>query len=776
MKKFSIKTVFILLMVLVLAFTLVACGDDSDKNPEPGPDTECTKHVDNDCNGKCDNCDKRVTVKHVDEDGDYECDKCGKELPKPGPNAADFFQGLWDSAATIGSEEITDGDDIALDLGLNLAIGKGGDTVLDLGIAASIVLDRTNAGANSAARIQLYDHDHAENWLTVYFFLNDPYFFYLDWADQHVKVGADFGFNTGWAETINGVVNGGPIIGGMNIAELIASITDEFGTGWNLDGLINSMTGLLGVNLGDLLKSDTVAGLLPTINSVLVSLASSMGMEGYTGIDVDALATSDAIVLDLLKGVGPVLFPNIEVDEDGNTTTYKAGLDFGPQGLLTQVGPLLSSLSLPMGLGNVISGLNEVAFEYTTVDDAIDNFAIKLGVDTDDEPISIEIGINEVSLVACDAADNTFGIDTEDYSEKFELGLELGLSLTQDAVNLWGHDLAGDYKLALKGQVDLINVENNETVAELKLTDGTAQLARITYANGVLAAEIDGTNEKVKLIVEEAAPMLLNMLAGATKVDGTGAVVADEFWQGIAVGAANMLYTEEFADAAAIQAAYAAKTSPENTTKHFTIDTTFKGVALEGINLVNLFTGLFGGAPSYGTAAAGETPMTWSPDIMAILTLLSEVLDGDIKSGLTLSIDNIGETICSVFAQGAGPEDVDEFIYGDGATIVGVMEAVEYNEDGTIKTRDNGKGAEDWFATVVGGSKWAEEGRVIGSVFESDAVIAARLDGGKASLSITVTNGVSEVEISLAAYVTAGTAPAITAIDHTAEGFVTLTL
>ena len=767
MKKFSIKTLIVLMLVLVLCFSLVACGEKEDPTPDPDDgDTSCTRHVDRrPKDGKCDNCGADMGTSGGGGNDGGGNDGGGDT----GYGAAQFFQGLWDSAATIGSEEISSKDDIKLDLGLNLAIGKDGDNLLDLGIELGIVLDRTNDGANSAAKVKLYNHDAAENWLTLYFFLNDPYYIYADWADQSLKIGVDFGFNQDWAETINGVV-GMELIGGMSITELLESIIDGFGDDWNLDGLINSLTGLLGLNLGELLKSDTVAGILPMINPILGSLAENMGIEDFEGIDVDALAESDSIVLDLLKGVGPVLFPIVEVDED--THTYKAGLDFGPNGLLGAVSSLLTGL--PMGLGDVLQNLNEVAFEYQTdADGAIDNFAILVGVDTDDEPLSIEIGFNEVSITGVDAADNTFGIDKKDYEDEFNFNLALDLELTEGALVLYGNDLAGDFRLELNGMVDLVNVENNNTAAELVLTDGNKQLGRITYADGTLALELDATDKNVKLALAELLPMAVNALASSE----------DANLQAAAVAVANAVYTTDFADAAAIKDAYATKHA--GGTSVFTVDETFKGVALTGVELVNLFTGLFGGTPSFDAAADREVT-SWSPSIMEIINLVSEVIDGNLEDGLTITVEKAGDTIASIFADGDGPQSNEEFCYGDGKGIVGVFEAItgekfEYADDGvtvtkhTIESSDRGAGAEAWFAGVVGESGWAEEGKVIASAFESDVTITAQIADGEASLTIEVENGKDySILIGLSASATAGKAYGFTAIDT--EGLLVIAL
>ena len=758
MKKFSIKTLIVLMLVLVLCFSLVACGDkdnNNDNGDNDGGNTTCTRCVDRNRDGKCDKCGADMGEPDVPDDPVDPVD--------PTYGAAEFFQGLWDSAATIGQEEVKSGDDIALDLGLNLAIGKDGDNLLDLGIELGIVLDRTNEGANSAARVKLYNHDDADNWLTLYFFLNDPYYIYADWANQSLKIGVDFGFNQDWAATVNDFV-GQEILGGKSISGLLESIIDGFGDDWNLDGLINSLTSLLGIDLGETLKTfldpeSTIGGLIP---GILESLAESMGMDDYE-LDIDAIAESDAIVLDLLKAVGPLLF-KAEADED--THTYKAGIDLSPTGI---VGTVTQILSLPMGLDAVLKNLNELAFEYQTdAEGAIDNFAILVGIETEGDPLSIEIGFNEVSITGVNAANNTFGIDKKEYEEEFNFNLALDLELTEGALVLYGHDLAGDFSLELNGMVDLVNVENNNTAAELVLKDGTKQLGRITYADETLALELDATDKNVKLALEELLPMAVNALASSE----------DTNLQAAAVAVANEVYTTDFADAAAIKDAYATKHA--GGTSVFTVDTNFKGVALTGVELVNLFTGLFGGTPSFDAAADDEVkPISWSPNIMAIINLLEQVIDGNLTSedGLSITVEKIGDTIASIFAGGDGPKSNEEFCYGDGKGIVGVFEKAELAtgidknkvEYTYIANRDNGAGAEEWFAGIVGGSDWANanEAGVIASVFESDATITARIYDGEVSLTVEVVNGDDSITIGLSAKATAGEAYEFTAVDTT---------
>ena len=324
--------------------------------------------------------------------------------------------------------------------------------------------------------------------------------------------------------------------------------------------------------------------------------------------------------------------------------------------------------------------------------------------------------------------------------------------------------------------VDLVNVENNNTAAELVLTDGDKQLGRVTYVDGTLALELDAKDKNVKLALEELLPMAVNALASSE----------DTNLQAAAVAVANAVYTTNFANAAAIKDAYATKHAGGDSV--FTVDETFKGVALTGVELVNLFTGLFKGTPSFDAAADDEvTPISWSPNIMAIINLLEQVIDGNLTSedGLSITVGSIGDTIASLFAGGDGPQSNAEFCYGNGEGIVGVFEKAELatgTDDKTkeeytyIADRDNGDAAEEWFAGIVGESDWANANKagVIASVFESDATITARIYEGEASLTIKVENGNDSILIGLSAKATAGEAYEFTAIDTT--GFLVIEL
>ena len=83
MKKFSIRTLLVLVLALVLVFSLVACGD---KNPDDGGD---------------------------------------KPTPPPTPTeytSQEYFENLWNLSKGIGSEAIAANDNLAVHADLSLAL------------------------------------------------------------------------------------------------------------------------------------------------------------------------------------------------------------------------------------------------------------------------------------------------------------------------------------------------------------------------------------------------------------------------------------------------------------------------------------------------------------------------------------------------------------------------------------------------------------------------------------------------------------------------------
>ena len=745
MKKFSIKTLFIVLMIAVLAFSLVAC----DKDPV-----------------ECETC--------VDEDGDRKCDVCGKPVRTGGGNGANsdsakFFQNLWDTAAPIGGTAIEDGEDLAVSMDMSLALGNGGDVLADLGVNIGLVLDRTTEGAHSAAKINVYDHENGDNLLTVYYFLDDNKTFYIDALGQSFKMAVDYNYNDDAAAIINDAlnaklsdllgdaVNSYPGVAAKSIMDIINNLVDDFGASWNLDAPINAITGLLGVNIGELLGSN--AELLDTVNGVLGNLATSMGIEDYEGIDTEALADSDAVILDLLKGVGPILFPQVKTTEDGNAITYKTGLDLTETGLIGKIKFLVASL--PMGLGQVISDLEEVSLQYTTVDNVIDNFGINVSLGTDDDSIDLAIRINDMAIEGVNAAQaaTVLGADKASYKPYFEVNTGMEIEITEDTlvVSLEGRDaldFAGTYTMALRGQIDLINDESknetNNTRVYAFIKHNDKEIARLTFNNKALALGVDATSPVVQFIVEEGVSLLLQNLAEANQVDGQ----PDTWLRGFVLALANVAYVEDFADAAAIKAATSFTINPDLAIDNGVAisDITLADIKTHGVRLLEAAGSAIGGL--LGGGASAETPdveevlaQVWQPNIYSLLTAISEAVDGNLKDGINVEIENIGEMIVSLFERTddgyTGPLSIEELCYGNGETeagkkVVGLFSMVDGFDAKTFATETFGQC--DWAGEDILVSLMSSK---IKANFNSDLDGTIEIINGDCSIKITMSAGIT---------------------------------
>ena len=811
MKKFSIKALVAVVLILVLALALVACN-------------KCTDgHTNADEDRKCDVCGEEIPVcaEHTDANGNKKCDVCGSLIRGGSGEAAAFFQNLWDSAAPIGGTEVADTDDLAVSMDMSIALGNGGSVLADLGVNIGLVLDRTpeegedqicdlcgrkladecylpqhdfvnnegicgtcgfskaihdaasheyvdkeTVGKHSAAKISVYDHEHNENILTIFYFLDDNKNFYIDALGQSFKMAVDYNYNDEAATFINEVINSnlgvvlGDTVAGMpNVATttvmgIINNLVDDFGANWNLDSPINAITGLLGVNIGELLEENTE--LLGTVNSVLKRLATSMKIVGYEGIDTDALAESDAVILDLLKGVGPILFPNVETEKNGNATTYKTGLDLTEKGLLGSVSFLTQNL--PMGLGQLINKMEEVSLQYTTIDNVIDNFGINVSLGTPDDSIDLAIRINDMAISGVNAsnAPAVLGANKANYKDYFEFGSSLDITISEDAlvVTLEGEepmDFKGTYAMELRGALDLMNVENNATRIYATMKHNNEEIARLTFDGSALALAVDSSSPVVKFIVEEGVSLLLQNLAFATDVTGQ----PDEWLRGFVLALANVAFEGTYADAAALKAATDFTINPA-----LTID---KGVAITNINLADLklhgakilgdLGGMLGGLLG-GSSASADTDLdidsfveqAWQPNIYKLLGLISEAVDGNIKTGLNVEIENIGELIVSLFATTkdgqTGPLTIDELCYGNlDNGIVGLFTMLD-GEDWNAK---------DFANAVFGDCAWAGED-VLVSLMKSGIAVSVKSD---LSGSIVITNGTSSISIAFSASIKA---------------------
>lgn len=779
MKKFDIKKLLVLVLALVLVFALVACnGGDGDT------DTPST-------------------------------DGGGSSKPKPKPTptptlgegqitTADFFEKLWNGASVIGSEEIGANDDIGLELGLSIGVTNDKKEIVDLGIDIYAILDR-DTNANTAIKVKIHDLTGStdNNWLAIYFFLDDPYKAYVDWSyganAQHFQVGFDAGFNGTWASVIDGFFNDAEL-GNQNIDQLITTFTEDMGDEWGLTGLINSVASVFELDLDSLIQ--TVVGMLgvkdANTNDGILALLKSIGgmLTGEQvknniypctvkdGVYTAPLTTAWGLVGILLGDSANDIYVdannNGKYDKDTDTELIRHEESY---------------------IGTALGGLNvsELALQYKlNSDNELDGLTIKAGIGLDNKKNgkSFDLAININSLrfynlnTVADqaAAAEVFGIDVEDYAEFFEFNLGIGATLAGDALVIGDYNFNGAYAVELKGTIDLLNRENNKTALEAVVKYNNTAIMQAVYSaqsgfnkygqiiltvdNGVTFAN-GGQQAIIETLAESVMPLAVKALIGKnvwyvdansngqydegeekdvtekTKNAVETFVYNSEALQDAGLALANALYTESFANATAVVA--------EGAT--FTYDTNFKGAVIQQIDLVDLFTGLFGGEPSYAAPSAAEAETVkevsnkgsltykdeygnsvWIANVQKIVVAVANALSRNNDGAVVLEVEDVSKVIGAIFADNHGPTSVDEFVNG--------------NKTKGLKGLFDAKN-EAWIAETFAGSAWVEEDSSIINLFKSgvkititDApTIAIDIElEGDASISLNLSAGITAKE------------------------------
>lgn len=429
MKKFNFKTILILVLTLILVFSLVACNKDQGPAEDPGTPT-----------------------------------------PTGDPNAIkseQFFTDLWAASNSIGSTEIKSGDSIGLtaDLALKVKIKDKKETYkeIDLGIALQLVLDRKNGGADSAAKIKLYNADTKANWLTLYYFLNDKDFIYIDYQGKNIK----FNFNFGWNDQIPGMFDdalNAELFPGTSILDIVEEITETTGSEFNLNNLVNTILGLV--------KEAAGFDISKLVNDNRELLETTLGIKGIldanNNVNLQAVFNS-SIIKSFLKNSKCV--PQTDGSKAYSTdivlsTTITGALS----GMLGDFGSILKGIGINLSFG-------------TAADGSMDGFKITVdlpGLQATDGIIgkpmypSVEIAINNLEFVPVEAAkaDKYLGIDTSKYNGDvaIDIALELdskGITITPNAIDPNGAtknapasvSLDGKYVLGIQGNMDLSKLD-----------------------------------------------------------------------------------------------------------------------------------------------------------------------------------------------------------------------------------------------------------------------------------------------------------------------------
>lgn len=686
MKKFSIKSLLVLVLALVLAVSLVLVA-----------------------------CDKK-------DDGGK--GNGGGEEAK-GYTAGEYFTKLWDLSKSIGNETIAANQNIAVsaDLGVELAVKSTANNAVTkkvgIGFAIDAVLDRhnvrteteiangtfnnANVSKDTALKIKVYDVTTGENWATVYYFMGDAGKLYIDFAGQNIILPFDYandqlgswlsktifedntmvvydqvmqngyvyekvdGSSTEYKKfyyvpenkTINGVVyekgwhegvdsnykdvyyKGKAAIGGI-----LTDLSTKMGADWNLNVLVNDVFGLI--------KRSTQMDLAATIGG----LASTLRVPERDIYDAEGNLNIAKILTS--GSLGKLLFAklsNPKTDANG-VTTYTAPIN-------TKSTVLSTVLSMASPL---LSGTSELALEFQEKDNQIQNFSIKADLKnlatSDKEYPALTVSINKLQFRGVDQNKTSDVVKMETAKQNYstDVALDFAVALDVDGVtikpstitnrnthfeNVPDIVLDGQLVVSLKGKLDLQNKTENKTNA---LATVSYKAKGATTAVPFLSASFVGNRLGVTVNQDLTVKTTATLDAGAavevplakTLVNCFGGYV----FEGLkgAFGSAAAVF-DQFANV------FFAKNA-DNTLNYFELNKDFKGAVWDNINIVPLFqkgvnwiVEKLGGKglvdPDAKTSAINLTAI--ANTITKVIPLFSTGADG-----LTVTVDNINNVISNI--------------------------------------------------------------------------------------------------------------------------------
>lgn len=606
MKKISIRSLFIVVLALVLVFALVACGNKDDNkggNTGGGGGGQTTPAND-------------VT------------------------NVKNYFNTLWEKSTGIGGEAIGEKDDLKVSLDLAVALdlvdgnGQGYDT-LDLGIALELVLDRSSkdSSTNTAIKAKFYDPSNGENWFTAYYFFNDVDNIYIDYAGQNVKIPFSYLNDTYNKNFYNFIFNDKPVKG-KSIAEVVTALTKNMGSSWDLNVLIGDVMKVFDVDVAKF--KDTISSVLGMLDGFNVDDA----FDAQGNLNIKSILTNDMIA---------GFFANDETTTvtKGDVTTYTTKLASSTLSTLDMLS--LLGDSLPAGLMDVIEGL-DLTLQFTTKNDAIDSFTIKVGLPAlEGENANVNnvypvvaITINELDFAKASKGEieNSMAVKRDNYTTEAVIDAEVAVDLKGITLNALAFDkegyarfskvntaigggldnlvLDGNLALSLSGKLDLKNKENNGTVAKAALTYKGVNIVEASFKDGTLAVKV---NQEAKIGDVKILDTLVRLFG-----DYAYSFVKTTFFKGNAEDAALKAFATKF-----FGCDIEAELAKDPQERVVPLNESFQGAAWKNVDIVGGFQKLVKGVldkmfppkTNAGTAVAKDPIITKVADtVVAALPLI----------------------------------------------------------------------------------------------------------------------------------------------------------
>lgn len=489
MKSNMLKKLLVVVLLLTLVVgVLAACGKkDPPTPPEPDTPKDCVKHVVGK-NGKAATCQsKAVCGKCGKEFGDLaphsygtdgKCKWCGVEKPKA--DAELFFDNLWESARSIGTEKVSTDENLGVHLSGSVEITLDG-TKLPIEFDIQLFVDRKDNGATSAAKVMV---SVSELKLEALYFLDKPENVYIragatsEWASAKMQVipfqlmqknGTDT-WNSTYASFIDGFIEK-DLGKGLSVIGIIGKLVEGFGPDFNLNSTVNGLLGALGLDLSKLAENATVA-------SVLEALKIEIGKDG---LDIKGvLMAIQNLAADQTNPNGlTVVTKKGALTEKGGYSGQVNLLSGGVSSLVNLALPGIIDSAVPELAGALSNGL-EAWLGYESANNGdIDKFWIEAKILGDAESeaglqkdLIVKINVND--LVIENTATASFKSEA-DNAQPLTVAFKAELDMPADYigfaetvtkvakaysdVDLAGLKLGG--KIAIEGHLDVVNLALN---------------------------------------------------------------------------------------------------------------------------------------------------------------------------------------------------------------------------------------------------------------------------------------------------------------------------
>lgn len=586
MKSNMLKKLLVVVLLLTLVVgVLAACGK---KDPPPTPDNpdtpkECTKHVVGK-NGKAATCQtKAVCGKCGKEFGDLaphsygadgKCKWCGVEKPKA--DAELFFDNLWESARSIGTEKVSTDENLGVHLSGSVEITLDG-TKLPVEFDVQLFVDRKDNGAHSAAKVLV---SVSELKLEALYFLDKPENVYInagatsEWASAKMQVvpfqlmqkDMTTTWNSTYASFIDGFIEK-DLGKGLSIIGIIGKLVEGFGPDFNLNSTVNGLLGALGLDLSKLAENETVA-------SVLEALKIEIGKDG---LDIKGvLMAIQNLATDQTNPNGLTVVTNKgALTEKGGYSGQVNLLSGGVSSLVNMVLPGIIDGAVPELKGALSTGLEAWLGYESAHNGDIEKFWIEAKILGDAESEAglqkdLVVKINIDDLVIENTATASFESEADNAQPltvafKAELDMPenyIGFAETvtkvakaYSDVDLAGLKLGG--KIAIEGHLDVVSlalnghlkgeivvkVDNGASFLKVELLAAEGVTSTNPMTTGKITLKVGG---EVGTFAKEAFKALLTKFE--TNVDGFLKQVFPTAQDGISASIVALLSGEQPAD------------------------------------------------------------------------------------------------------------------------------------------------------------------------------------------------------------------------------------